>query len=158
MKPSFIAKQNDWGSSSPSRIPRMNHLTKFNRSVLQGLWTGVVLYVWSYCAFLMGLLDGKLSRVCKLSAFTQHFLQELFSIYVLRNGQPTTVLLTYLPISSAERSGEWACAYLQATGGTWLVTVDMQNTDPSCHYIQPVDVTNVLTKQLNSNCVSLRAQ
>jgi len=35
----------------------------------------------------MGHLDGKLSRVCKLSAFTQHFLQELFSIYVLRNGQ-----------------------------------------------------------------------
>jgi len=35
----------------------------------------------------MGLLDGKLSRVCKLSAFSQHFLQELFSIYVLRNGQ-----------------------------------------------------------------------
>jgi len=38
------------------------------------------------------------------------------------------------------------------------VTVDIQNTDPSRHYVQPVDVTNVLTKQLNSNCVNLRAQ
>jgi hypothetical protein len=35
----------------------------------------------------MELFVGKLSRVCKLSAFTQHFLQELFGIYILRHGQ-----------------------------------------------------------------------
>jgi hypothetical protein len=149
MKPSFVAKQNDWGSISPPRMPRMNHLTKFNRSVLQSLWTEVVLYVWSYCAFWMGLLDGELSRVCKLSAFTQHFLQELFSIYVLRNGQRDYHIIDVLS-DKQRRETRWMGLYVKSADGNLLVTIDIQNTDPSRNCKQPVDVTNILTKQLTT--------
>jgi len=55
-----------------------------------------------------------------------------YSVYTsYEMASTTTILLTYSPISSAERPGKWACAYLQATDGNWLVTVDIQNTDPS---------------------------